>query len=1319
MTENEHQTTQPKAEERRVSSADIRKVIIDAMNSKKAVPGKSSAALRSFEDKLDLGQLRELKAVFNNDQLDGGKDLDEGEFVDSFGAVLGDSMDVDVLREWFMCIDANANGSVDWNEFSTYILLEAQQRILKDTVQTEYIIQHFPSAKKKDDHHRDMIGLILVHPRNSKYYSFSRDGTIKVWRSRDMESERILYNGGSLITDACFMKGAHRLMVCCADRKICVLDSNTGDLVRAFAGRKHVRDEIRESMCLRQLNDKRKYGVALDMEKAWGEALSSSVCYKTECGDQTFGEFKHSMEQSQRERVKKKRVEITTLRDFTEAPTALEYFTSESGQESILLGLRNGSMQLYHLSNALSGMRAVLDVAYTYPIHAANKMNTSSDCAISKIKLSQYLQGAITGSWDGMVKITNLDTGHVVRNFHGHQKSVFALDWSESLKIIATCGTERSVLIWNPFINKPVFKLQGHNASLVNVAINDKDFQVITLSADKCIKVWDVRTFRCMQTLCDNTHYQSESKYFALAYDPVRHSIVTGSTFPIAWPMRKISAKFPATYMGHTKPCVDLLISYFGHVVSADAEMVMAWDLETGQRISAFNASRIMPDAQSRITAVTLDETGRRLLTGTHTGQLMMWNYLNGQPLNQYNSELSQANRTKTEVTAVSHCGGDKEDQRYIVGALGKSLHIYPDEEKYNIKIVSEFVTDSSDILCVQKLGRYVVLGLEDGKIFMYNPQTNIVEGRCLHWRTSPIASDRLQQVITRLHRASSHRIECLAKLPDKSSHLLVSSTSDGFLEFWDTKGRRLLHIHRVITHSNSRSKSHHQLNKLSSISNIYRSDSVDQIICRMTSDQDNSILILGSDCGLVTVLDLTQMTIPVCENSFADGLALVSSFQAHTSNITAVNWITWCSAILTASADCSVKLYTKSGACVGVFGMNTWDINDMSTWKDPSPNQVHHEVKHLNSVFLVTDKATESSKGTPSRLNRSPKKNKRTSILQMPQQPIEDPIGMDSRLSSHFRSPKYKRTVSIKKSHTVEDVLQHRLQSPEESAPQEPVIPHLDLADISSESRTPFMKASDSNTFRCSAFKPNRECRRILRSNMGVPATNEVFGTAGGSLDPRRGTLGHQRGILKFRPEVQTSRVSIVSDRLPNVLDILDGTEFTPSVSVPNSCRHNDESNDQFQGSWLRSEELSRPQPKAVGMTLEQLDVRIAKLHNSGYYKPSDSSRRGKRQRKEELLTKRQKEVPTRRPQTTKGVWENLPCLSPTIAKPPSTINNQNTAPRPDSKRWRSCQVCQEWEQREEKRERMRAKGAASAGSQNLHTLIRWTNNELHDGTW
>ena len=148
--------------------------------------------------------------------------------------------------------------------------------------------------------------------------------------------------------------------------------------------------------------------------------------------------------------------------------------------DMMILGLQTGTLMAYPLMPG-----CYLRPVVTNPVH---------DDTITKVIYSHFCGGVLSSSWDTTLKITNMQTNNIQRvlggrrHGAGHQKAVFSFDWSEDLKLIASCGSERTAYIWNPFMQNPVYKLDGFQCALVDCCFGNT-FQLITLDTMKTIKV--------------------------------------------------------------------------------------------------------------------------------------------------------------------------------------------------------------------------------------------------------------------------------------------------------------------------------------------------------------------------------------------------------------------------------------------------------------------------------------------------------------------------------------------------------------------------------------------------------------------------------------------------------------------------------------------------------------------------------------------------------------------------------------------------------------------------------------------------------------
>ena len=210
----------------------------------------------------------------------------------------------------------------------------------------------------------------------------------------------------------------------------------------------------------------------------------------------------------------------------------------------------------------------------------------------------------------------------------GHTKGVLACDWSGTFKAVVSGGADKAVCVWNPFSGKRQAALTGHAATVTDVVVNDGDRQIISLGAvrtccptticlrvpdlhlnlrntvlldtgvcrtctsadgltgavrmqDKTVKVWDIRTFRCLQTLADREAYKPDDTITGLLYDAARGHVVTGNTRLKAWRLEAVEASGVGA---HGYPVSQVVYNrVFEDAVSADrAGTVCVWNTRTG-----------------------------------------------------------------------------------------------------------------------------------------------------------------------------------------------------------------------------------------------------------------------------------------------------------------------------------------------------------------------------------------------------------------------------------------------------------------------------------------------------------------------------------------------------------------------------------------------------------------------------------------------------------------------------------------------------------------------------------------------------------------
>lgn len=105
----------------------------------------------------------ELREAFDIADTDKGGALELEEFIEAFGEIIGKNMNQKQLRQLFMRIDADSNGSVEWHEFMNYMLLENITLSSMKQEHFEYVKSNLPdpAPHKSKLCHSDMITCII------------------------------------------------------------------------------------------------------------------------------------------------------------------------------------------------------------------------------------------------------------------------------------------------------------------------------------------------------------------------------------------------------------------------------------------------------------------------------------------------------------------------------------------------------------------------------------------------------------------------------------------------------------------------------------------------------------------------------------------------------------------------------------------------------------------------------------------------------------------------------------------------------------------------------------------------------------------------------------------------------------------------------------------------------------------------------------------------------------------------------------------------------------------------------------------------------
>ena len=871
---------------------------------------------------LDILDLVEAKAAFEVE----GSGLSQTQFVQKFCSLVGECKAIQ-LSYLFMKIDCNSDGQVTWDEFLSYVML--QDKTKSQPLKEELSRSEFAPQETTELHfghmHREPISRIMYIPKCQCYVSASQDSTIRVW------------SGGQQLKPVTLIPISDRVGTGIND--LATLPDALGKLAVASADR---------VISFFELND--------------------------HAGTQRWG--------------------LHGKMSLVDMPLSLCSWTLPDGTMCLAIGTDSGVVHFYDAKRLMSLVRhddvvaqargereaKTISPAFTEPSNLCN-LTLHTDW-VSSIAYVDSMRGLLTASLDATVKITMLDwpaendrpgegtsrkiprdasyTRSVLRCHHKGVMCVVTMQIG-GRRMCASCGLEHNVYVCSLETGDVLKTLEGHKSCVVRLEVDPESSFLVSLAADGEIRTWDLATLVLVQTITPQDPHTGIS---AVCLNVQHCCMVTGSRRLVLWQQLRKSAtseQLTATMLaplGHRAPLVAVLYSpQFYLVVSGDeGGLICVWDVRTGNALFRF-------EHQAKLTAMQFDCSGRRLITGAADGVVRLWNFSSGELMYEMGLDSHQGKRpgggrggdkrdhatqksvshrppsprgyltadnshTGREVTSVLHINQGAYQYFASVG-WHREVRLSPDPSKVakgtagssNAKEIQQtrrLTGHAEDILSVAFCPpNLLATSSYDGMIIIWNLQSGAVKSRL-----QPVPTNGSQGL---LH---SRAVECLCFLDGRArlkSELLVlaSCGADGSLRFWNTRlGDCLFTVEGACSQGDS--------------------------LQHMAVDETLTFLVTGDSSGRVKVWDMSHLSDLAAlapkggATARADDpeskLQVLFTWRAHRQSIVHVEYLPGIDGVMTASTDCTARLWTLSGEQIGLFGQEKpWVLDRQETWLDRS----------------------------------------------------------------------------------------------------------------------------------------------------------------------------------------------------------------------------------------------------------------------------------------------------------------------------------------------------------------------------------------------
>ncbi|KAK6591219.1 WD40 repeats containing protein [Cryptosporidium xiaoi] len=151
-----------------------------------------------------------------------------------------------------------------------------------------------------------------------------------------------------------------------------------------------------------------------------------------------------------------------------------------------------------------------------------------------------------SGYSDGSVRMWNIVTGLAVHVFHGHGKNITALKFCRSGNYLSCGSFDTEVTLWDTLSGKGLYRFSGHLNEITdieyvhklkfwnkekgeimsnNVILEDTPHLLITSSKDCTVKIWNIQSQICLQTLI-----KQKGEVYSILLNPLCNRLYTAGS---------------------------------------------------------------------------------------------------------------------------------------------------------------------------------------------------------------------------------------------------------------------------------------------------------------------------------------------------------------------------------------------------------------------------------------------------------------------------------------------------------------------------------------------------------------------------------------------------------------------------------------------------------------------------------------------------------------------------------------------------------------------------------------------------------------------
>lgn len=241
--------------------------------------------------------------------------------------------------------------------------------------------------------------------------------------------------------------------------------------------------------------------------------------------------------------------------------------------------------------------------------------------AVRAVRFNADGNYSLTCGSDKTLKLWNPHKGTALRSYQGHGYEVLDAAGSFDNSQICSCGSDKTVVLWDVASGQVVRKYRGHAGKVNCVQFNEEATIIVSGSIDSTVRCWDCRSRRP-----DPVQVLDEAKDGISSLKLSAHEILTGSVDGRVRRYDLRAGQLYSDYVGSPITCVCFSKDGQCALAASLDSTLRLLDKETGEMLGEYTGHR---SSSYRLDCV-MSEQDTHVGSASEDGNVYFWDLVEG-----------------------------------------------------------------------------------------------------------------------------------------------------------------------------------------------------------------------------------------------------------------------------------------------------------------------------------------------------------------------------------------------------------------------------------------------------------------------------------------------------------------------------------------------------------------------------------------------------------------------------------------------------------------------------------------------------------------